>query len=199
MYKNYLYANHKSVISHLSNLVDDYEQVADPFDIFNMDSRNTILLILHRESYSDDDLYELINDTKNIQHIKILLLTNKLNLIDGAKFLKLGVTGYGNVYMHPAILNQAVEVIKSGNVWIYPELAQHLIKNLKENDNKKKVNTIPLTASQNECVSLIVKGYSNKEIAHILNVAEITVKKNLSSIYKRLSIKNRMELAFMYK
>ena len=41
---------------------------------------------------------------------------------------------------------------------------------------------------------LASNGSSNKEIAILLDLQEITIKKHLSSVYKKFSIKNRIEL-----
>lgn len=48
-------------------------------------------------------------------------------------------------------------------------------------------------------IRLVMKGRTNKEIAAEMNVAEITIKKALSLIYKKLDIKNRAQLVGMFK
>ena len=40
----------------------------------------------------------------------------------------------------------------------------------------------------------VLQGKQNKEIAAELNLAEITIKKQLSEIYRKLHVRNRMEL-----
>ncbi|MDA7816609.1 response regulator transcription factor [Sulfurimonas sp.] len=137
----------------------------------------------------------LLTDYKDL---KILALTNNVNFLKGTELLQAGVQGYGNAYMHPTLLVQAIEVIISNNVWIYPELAQHLIKNITKQSlqtEQKDTKLNQLTQHEKECAILVSEGNSNKEIASLLNLQEITIKKHLSSVYKKLSIKNRIELA----
>lgn len=60
----------------------------------------------------------------------------------------------------------------------------------------KKINelfgtTIELTVKEKEIMRLILEGKSNREIATELFVAEITIKKHVSAIYKKLDVKGR--------
>lgn len=43
--------------------------------------------------------------------------------------------------------------------------------------------------------TLVAKGYSNKEIASTLSLAEGTVKNNMSKILEKLNLKDRTQLA----
>jgi len=43
---------------------------------------------------------------------------------------------------------------------------------------------------------LILRGFSNKEIGDNLFISLETVKKHVSNIYKKLSVKNRLQLSF---
>ncbi len=51
-----------------------------------------------------------------------------------------------------------------------------------------------ITEREFEIINQLMQGLQNREIAENLHVAEITVKKHLSSIYKKLNIRNRVEL-----
>ena len=51
-----------------------------------------------------------------------------------------------------------------------------------------------LTDSEIQILDLLAHGYSNHEIAENLNLAEVTVKKHVSNIYRKTY--NQMESAF---
>ncbi len=51
-----------------------------------------------------------------------------------------------------------------------------------------------ITEKEMQVINLIIKGLSNKEIAKKDCIAEITIKKRISSIFKKLKIKKRTEL-----
>ena len=52
-----------------------------------------------------------------------------------------------------------------------------------------------LTEREREFIHLICQGYSNKEIASMVCLAEGTVKNNLSRILEKLNLKDRTQLA----
>jgi two-component system nitrate/nitrite response regulator NarL len=196
----YLYSKIKEVKAYILESLIDYELIliehsADLFEIKDEDS----LLLLHVDSY-DQDRDELIKLLlKEKKELKILALSNRVNFREGTALLQAGVKGYGNVYMHSVILYQAVDVIMSDNVWIYPELAQHLIKNLTKSEFKDEHRVSTLSEHEKECALLVAEGKSNQDIATLLNLQLITIKKHLSSVYKKLNVKNRIELALFLK
>lgn len=51
-----------------------------------------------------------------------------------------------------------------------------------------------LTEREVDVTRLVLEGLSNVEIAQRLNLAEITIKKHLTSIYEKIGVKNRVEL-----
>jgi DNA-binding CsgD family transcriptional regulator len=63
-----------------------------------------------------------------------------------------------------------------------------------ETDEKKSGTESLVTEREHEIASLLLSGMRNREIAELLNVAEITVKKHLGSIYRKLGVRNRVEL-----
>ena len=56
-----------------------------------------------------------------------------------------------------------------------------------------------LTGKELRIIHLAVSGKTNREIAEELHLAEITIKKALSRIYKKLGIRNRTQLATLVK
>jgi len=194
----YIYSDIEEVKGYIVSSLADYNltQIEDISELFNLNPEKS-LLILHID-FNENSSIELISELlKEYKGLKVLALANSVNFIEGTKLLQIGVKGYGNVYMHSVLLNQAVDLIMSENVWIYPELAQHLIKSITKqevpidyDDRLEK-----LSKYERECAILASDGNSNIEIASLLGVQEVTIKKRLSSVYKKLSLKNRIELA----
>lgn len=54
-----------------------------------------------------------------------------------------------------------------------------------------------LTEREKEIANLIIKGYSNSEIAKILYVSKSTVKVHVSNILQKTNAKNRVNLAYI--
>ncbi|MGD9553526.1 MAG: helix-turn-helix transcriptional regulator [Arcobacteraceae bacterium] len=49
------------------------------------------------------------------------------------------------------------------------------------------------------CIQLVSKGYSNAKIANELDIAEVTVKKHIGSMFEKLEVKDRLSLALILK
>lgn len=62
------------------------------------------------------------------------------------------------------------------------------------NFNKLHHHDIPLSPRELAVAELVAEGRTNKEVAAMLNVAEITIKKTLSRLYKKLGLTNRTAL-----
>ena len=69
------------------------------------------------------------------------------------------------------------------------------IDDLSEDGTQSGKLTALLTVRQRQIVALLNTGSSNKEIARALGLAEGTVKVHLHSIYQRVGVSNRLQLA----
>ena len=74
-------------------------------------------------------------------------------------------------------------------------LVKSSIKEAEDKEFTKELSGLELlTIRENEIVGLVAEGLRNKEIASKLFVSEITVKKHLSNIFKKMEVKNRITL-----
>jgi DNA-binding NarL/FixJ family response regulator len=55
-----------------------------------------------------------------------------------------------------------------------------------------------LTKKEKEILQFLIKGNLNKEISDDMNMALNTVKKHVTSIYKKLQVRNRSEAIVWY-
>lgn len=57
--------------------------------------------------------------------------------------------------------------------------------------------TYRLTGRQLEVISLVVNGYSNRDLANALGISEHTAKSHLANIFGKLGVHNRLELVLI--
>ena len=62
------------------------------------------------------------------------------------------------------------------------------------NSHEVHEDWLKLTPRQQEILTNVVRGLSNREIASAIHVTEQTVKDHLHNIYARLGVKNRTQL-----
>lgn len=133
----------------------------------------------------------------HLPETKVLVLSDAPSYIEGSKLLSHGIRGYANTYIHQAHLQQALTAIESGNVWLYPEFMQELIRNATGSVKSNEAILQKLTERERETAQLVKEGLSNKEIASRLQITERTVKQHMSHIFEKLNVTDRLSLAML--
>jgi DNA-binding NarL/FixJ family response regulator len=112
--------------------------------------------------------------------------------------LSLGAVGYILKDVHTGYLINAIRSVHKGGVLIAPKVARKLVDKLNPAGEGQAVSarqTIleTLSGREQEVLQQIAKGYSNKEIAQNLFIAEQTVKNYVSAIYSKLGVHDRTQ------
>ncbi|MEN5387552.1 response regulator transcription factor [Aliarcobacter skirrowii] len=158
------------------------------------------LVILHHLNDFKDDIEYFIKQIQEYKNIYLIALSNTPTNLEGCKLLRLGYKSYLHSISNYQILKSAIESVITGNIYLYPELMQFLISQVGiTQENKKDKNLDVLTPKEMEVLKLISKGYSNSKISKELNIAEITVKKHIGSMFQKLDVKDRLSLALILK
>lgn len=115
--------------------------------------------------------------------------------------LKLGAKGYLSKNLDSCNLIKAVKAVQRGEMWIERKLmskffAKEQRKVSSMEDQAKKTKT-GLTAREQEVLSVLTKGLTNKEIADTLCISEKTVKTHMNNIFKKLNVTRRLQ-AILY-
>jgi two-component system nitrate/nitrite response regulator NarL len=120
-----------------------------------------------------------------------------------------GCYGYCEIDAAAEVLPKAVGSVLKGDVWVPRQLIPTVIGMLaklssqgnqagKPNRDKKK-NLDLLTHREIDVVRMLGEGLSNKSIATMLNISERTVKAHLTSIFQKLEVQDRLQLALFLK
>ena len=90
-------------------------------------------------------------------------------------------------------LLEAVRSVAAGKTLVKPAVTERLLKGLNQVSTGFSAldQPDPLTERETEILRLMAGGYSNKEIASALNVAEGTVKNHVSSILSKMGVRDR--------
>ncbi|HEX3897186.1 MAG TPA: response regulator transcription factor [Rudaea sp.] len=107
--------------------------------------------------------------------------------------LKAGARGYLLKDVSLEQLVDAVKAVASGGSLVQPVVTQRLLAGLErmQNEFTSLDRPDPLTERETEILRLMAGGYSNKEIANSLGVAEGTVKNHVSNILSKLGVRDR--------
>lgn len=94
-------------------------------------------------------------------------------------------------------LCKCIQRVRDGEIWINREQMEFLIEVVTQVPSLRVVNArgdTLLTAREEQVVSLVAEGLSNREVANELRLSEHTVKKYLFRIFDKLGISSRVEL-----
>lgn len=140
---------------------------------------------------------ELLKDA--VYTSPVIVLTELPNFKEGFELLQRGLRGYGNIHMRKSNLEQAVQSVSAGQMWLPPDVVNKLIDIVGGNaglEGAKERETIldALSKREREVALLVAQGMSNQEVADKMFVSLRTVKAHLSSIYEKTTVRNRLEL-----
>ncbi|MCB1628127.1 MAG: response regulator transcription factor [Xanthomonadales bacterium] len=87
----------------------------------------------------------------------------------------------------------AIQTVAGGGSLVQPAVTERLLKGIENLDNRfaSLDQPDPLTERETEILRLMAGGYSNKEIARSLDVAEGTVKNHVSNILSKIGVRDR--------
>ncbi|HRD72719.1 MAG TPA: response regulator transcription factor [Aquimonas sp.] len=107
--------------------------------------------------------------------------------------IKAGARGYLLKDVSLEQLVEAIERVAAGGSLVQPVMTQRLLSGLErmQNDFVSLDRPDPLTDRETEILRLMAGGYSNKEIANSLGVAEGTIKNHVSNILSKLGVRDR--------
>lgn len=167
-----------------------------------IDKAMQVNLVYHLGLRKSDESDFVKLQTHFKEKLTTLVLTNSPNPEQGVRLLNINVRGYANSYLEHDKLLTALSVIQQGEVWAGAALIQYLLS--KTANVFEKSSAIPvdntgsvfhlLTSREQEIAQQILLGRQNKIIADELSITERTVKAHLSAIYKKLDVRNRLEL-----
>lgn len=157
----------------------------------------TITLLHHITDFSD--AVEVLSAlSKKHKNLHLIALSNTPKEIEGCKFLQQGYQSYLHALSNAQIIENAINSVQSGNIYVYPKLMQFLVSHIpKEVQTNQKLDL--LTNKELDVLQLVAKGYSNANIAKELDIAEVTVKKHIGAMFEKLEVKDRLSLALLLK
>lgn len=109
--------------------------------------------------------------------------------------LRAGAKGYLLKDVTLADLVGAIRVLAAGGTLVQPALTERLLRTIAarpEPDDFTHLPTPePLTLRETEILRLLASGFTNREIAEVLFLAEGTVKNHISTLLAKLGVKDR--------
>jgi len=123
----------------------------------------------------------------------VLLTAEPLPQHTVAKAVRAGISSYLTKRADPADVLRAIDIGRPGGLVLVP-------RDVLTGEPRERSFSYPtgvalpdLTRREQEILSLIASGYSNRSVAEMLWVAEQTVKFHLVNVYRKLGVRNRAD------
>jgi DNA-binding NarL/FixJ family response regulator len=199
--------DHRAIVrSALEVLVatrDGFEVVAtadkDPVSVDAALRRRPDVALLYVGSNTGRDLGLLAQLREATPSVRALLLTECTDRELHQEAIRKGAFGVISPESSPETLTRALECIARGEYWINRAAAAALACTSRTPRGTDGAGTADgvgaLTARERDILALIAEGLRNKEIAARLNISETTVRHHLTSIFDKLDVSDRLELA----
>jgi DNA-binding NarL/FixJ family response regulator len=115
--------------------------------------------------------------------------------------IRAGASGFLLKDVRPQELVDAIHVIAKGDALLAPSITRRLLDRFAEQAPRDEAEPPPqlesLTERELEVLKLIAKGWSNAELAEKLFLSETTVKTHVSSVLRKLGLRDRVQAVVM--
>jgi DNA-binding NarL/FixJ family response regulator len=134
---------------------------------------------------------------------RIIILSGLISEAMEWELLKAGVRGCCRNDIKPSLLNQVVNAVNQGELWIRRSLTCRLVDELGKTTSKNKAYRASLgllcklTQREYDIAVRVGNGESNKQIAQSCGITERTVKAHLTEIFLKLGVTDRLNLALV--
>jgi RNA polymerase sigma factor (sigma-70 family) len=126
---------------------------------------------------------------------RILVLTTFDFDEDVVRAIRAGASGFLLKDVRPQQLVEAIRVVAAGDALLAPTVTRRLLDRFARDLrlDRRPAALDALTEREREILELIARGLSNAEIAEQLVVGESTVKTHVSSVLRKLQLRDRVQ------
>ncbi len=123
------------------------------------------------------------------------------NIREMLECVRLGARAYCNSHMATLHFLQLLDFLRNGQSWFPPQMLDETFE-LARQASSRQVTAKPLemlTEREREIALAVGDGKSNRQIADLYEISEPTVKTHLSSIFRKLELRDRVGLVLYLK
>jgi DNA-binding NarL/FixJ family response regulator len=188
-----LYVQDPHALKNWSQATDLTKKILYTLDIDQAEysTGSALLLVQLPESETEQQKIETM-----LRHgFTVILFSNMPSPQEGVQWFQKGIKGYLNTFAQTERINQAVETVLAGNIWLGQGVMQSLIQAVSNPVNRKDTSwKEQLSDREIETAESVLLGKTNQEIAELMHISERTVKAHMHSILEKLEAKDRLNL-----
>jgi two-component system nitrate/nitrite response regulator NarL len=126
---------------------------------------------------------------------KIVIMAWALAGDEALQYVKAGAAGVILKSVEPELFVKCARKVMKGELWL-PAAQVTLVSDAPKEAHSHALRPVEtLTRREKSIISCLIQGWRNREIAHRLRITEQTVKNHLRTIYDKVGVSDRLELA----
>ena len=154
---------------------------------------DVLLLDMSMPGYSGLEILKLIREASIEIRVIMLTIERGADIINAA--IEAGADGYVVKESTTAEIVEAIYTVFDGKKYLDKSLVDLIFNHYKQTEKESVFSE--LSSRELEILYWISKGHSNKEIASELFLSEKTIKNNLTRMFKKLDVKDRVHAAVL--
>ena len=175
------------------------------------DYKPTVVFLDHSEKHFGPTAL-LCRIIRSAPASRFVILARTTSAVEAVSFIKAGARGYARQSIGTTLLCKAARLVASGEIWLGRREITALIDELTKtifaahptavvatHSGAGEKQLTALSPRERQIASMIARGEHNKEISNHLQITERTVKAHLTSIFRKLEIESRTQLAVLAK
>ncbi len=149
------------------------------------------------ETSGNGETLDAVRELSGLTHTcRTIILTAQLEEQQVVQAFRAGARGIMTKAAPVDLLFKSIAAVMAGEYWVGRERVADLVRVFQsEPHGREEHRPFGLTSRELQVVQAVVAGYTNKEIAARLGISQNTAKHHLSSIFDKLGVSNRLELA----
>jgi DNA-binding NarL/FixJ family response regulator len=185
-------------IARFLNAEPDFEVIADcstTREALQIISRAHVDVVLLDFDLGQQTGFDFLTETKRIEFQgKVLIVTAGVSEVEGAELMRQGGVGIFMKHSSAAALSQAIRQVVSGRVWFEQQYLRTIFEAPVAEKHGGRAQNPQLSERERRVLRDILEGYTNKQIAHRLDISESSVKAALQQLFDKAGVRTRSQL-----
>ena len=182
----------------------DYDTTQDTLELIEAQLPDVVLLGSDLATINGLELGRKIS--RYYPNSKVIMLSPNPNDVELFEIIRTAAVAYlGKNTSSEELIDTIMRVSRgeypiNESLMTQPQVAGHILKRFNDSFSKGEIIEdvmAPLTPREAQILSHIAEGNSNKQIAHILDISEQTIKNHVSSILRKLNANDRAHAAVL--
>ncbi len=201
MIKAIIVDNHKLVREELSSMLhnkegirilNQFESAQKAIDYLDKVKVDLVLMDVKMPDMNGIEATRIINKLHpRLPVLALSMFHDKSNIID---MFKSGAKGYALKTSEESELIKAIKDVTNGELYYAKEVSDTMLISLLNQTSKRKINNPDLSKRENEVLTFVLDGLTDKDIGEKLQISKRTVEKHRQNIMKKYNVNKTVQL-----